>query len=176
VKRIEYKFLLLAIVTVLLGANLTVKAITAVELGSDPGFDIMNKDSRPIWAALVVDGKFLGTLRINSNAAVTKIIDPSKDIVIGVYYSDPGSVSLGFFAQILDKVEINPKPDFIFGFEPSARGKTKYLTWNPAKHNKPNMNFYPQTGPLMGFLGKSEGGYSLKYNVKQADIRLKATK
>lgn len=44
--------------------------------------------------------------------------------------------------------------------------KTRYVTYNPAK--KPYM--YPQTGPLMGFLGKTESGLSLKSNVKQSDI------
>src|SRR5579871_3431439 len=37
-------------------------------------------------------------------------------------------------------------------WELDANGKTKYITYNPQK--KPAV--YPQTGPLMGFMGKTE--------------------
>ena len=49
----------------------------------------------------------------------------------------------------------------------NAPGKTKYLTWNPAK----SPYLYPQTGPLMGLLSRTSSGYPLAVNVKQSDIR-----
>ena len=51
-------------------------------------------------------------------------------------------------------------------WELDANGKTKYITYNPQK--KPAV--YPQTGPLMGFMGKTESGLSLKNNLSSSNI------
>ncbi|HLJ31838.1 MAG TPA: hypothetical protein VKU36_05340 [Candidatus Babeliales bacterium] len=53
-------------------------------------------------------------------------------------------------------------------FSVNAPGKTKYLTWNPAKYPA----LYAQTGPLMGLLGKTESGLPLKNNIKSSQIKL----
>ncbi len=49
----------------------------------------------------------------------------------------------------------------------NAPGKTKYLTWNPEK--KPSL--YPQTGPLLGLMGKTQSGLSLKDNISSSMIK-----
>ena len=46
---------------------------------------------------------------------------------------------------------------------------TKYVTWNPSK----SPALYTQTGPLMGFMGKTESGLSLKNNVRSGAIQEK---
>jgi hypothetical protein len=59
-------------------------------------------------------------------------------------------------------------------FNINAPGKTKYLTWNSAK--QPFL--YPQTGPLMGLMGrynpsgkgKTESGLPLNNNVSEEQI------
>ncbi|HXW53566.1 MAG TPA: hypothetical protein VEL47_05635, partial [Myxococcota bacterium] len=53
----------------------------------------------------------------------------------------------------------------------NAPGRTKYLTWNPAKFPSDAHEFlYPQTGPWLGLLWVTESGFSLKKNVSQSDI------
>lgn len=51
-------------------------------------------------------------------------------------------------------------------WELDANGKTKYVSYNPEKR----VAVYPQTGPLMGFMGKTESGLSLKNNLSASNI------
>jgi hypothetical protein len=55
-------------------------------------------------------------------------------------------------------------PEFSVKINPT--GKTKYITFNPGKTPK----LYPQTGPWLGLLGKTESGLSLKNNIQQSDL------
>ena len=48
----------------------------------------------------------------------------------------------------------------------NAPNKTYYLSYTPTK----SPSLYPQTGTLMGLLGKSDSGFSLKNNLKSSDI------
>jgi hypothetical protein len=48
----------------------------------------------------------------------------------------------------------------------NAPSKTYYLSYTPTK----SPSLYPQTGTLMGLLGKSDSGFSLKNNLKSSDI------
>lgn len=52
-------------------------------------------------------------------------------------------------------------------FTINAPGKTKYLSWDPAK----SPSLYPQTGTLFGLLGKTKSGLSLKNNVSSSEIK-----
>lgn len=51
-------------------------------------------------------------------------------------------------------------------FTINAPGKTKYLTWDPTK----KIPLYPQTGPLIGLLNKTESGWSLQNNLAASQI------
>ncbi len=64
-------------------------------------------------------------------------------------------------------LELNDNPS-ICSFTINAPGKTKYLSWNPENSKGP---FYPQTGPLMGLMGKTESGLSLKNNITSSQIK-----
>lgn len=54
-------------------------------------------------------------------------------------------------------------------WELDANGKTKYVTYNPGSP-KERKAVYPQTGPLMGIMGKTESGLSLKNNISLSNI------
>lgn len=154
--------------------NLNSSAVQAAPEG--PGFDIMNKTNKSIWVTFVVAGELVETKWIRPETRLSKDIDSKKDLILGIYDSQPKeAVSLGIMSKLAGKVEITPKPDYVYGFASSAHGKTKYLTWNPAKHKTPAKSLYPQTGTFLGWSGKSEAGYSLKNNVSQDQISLKTS-
>jgi hypothetical protein len=67
---------------------------------------------------------------------------------------------------------LEEKPS-ICSFTIDAPGKTKYLSWNPGSGKG---SFYPQTGPLMGLMGKTQSGLSLKKNITSSQIKLEVCK
>jgi hypothetical protein len=58
----------------------------------------------------------------------------------------------------------HPRGTYAYTIRPGH--KTVYLTFNPEK----SPAVYPQTGPLKGFLGKTETGLPLKNNVSASNI------
>jgi hypothetical protein len=62
--------------------------------------------------------------------------------------------------------EILKQNKIISRFTVNAPGKTKYLSLDLAK----TPSLYPQTGPLLGLMGKTKSGLSLKNNVTSSEI------
>jgi len=112
-----------------------------------PGFEIFNKATNPITVTLFVNDKFMRTRDVAHQGKFEENIDVNQPIQIGIY-NKVTKISTGFISR-----EITPSPDYFY--EINAPGKTKYVTWNPAK----SPSLYSQTGPLMGLTGKTESGY-----------------
>lgn len=123
-----------------------------------PGFEVYNKASNPITITIFIDGAFERYADINAGGKFLKDIDVKKPMQIGIY-NKVTKISTGTFSR-----EITPKPDFFYDL--NASGKTKYLTWNPAK----SPALYPQTGTFMGMSGKSDSGYPLSANLSASQI------
>lgn len=143
-----------------------------------PGFQISNKTESPIWTTLVLGNTIVsnqdeyGRDQIAPGEKLTMEIDTNKDVMVGVYLSDPENVTLSS-----DKINgLMPKPDYLYATTESARGKTKYFSWNPAKHNSSAKYLYPQTGRLSGLVKVSSSNYSLSNNVKQFHVVLKESR
>lgn len=123
-----------------------------------PGFEVFNKSTNPITITIFMDGKFLKYANIGSNQKFVQDIDVKQPMQLGIY-TQTTKISTGTFSR-----EIEPKPNFFYSI--NAPGKTKYLTWNPAK----TPTLYPQTGTFMGLSGKSDSGYPLSSNLTQGQI------
>lgn len=126
-----------------------------------PGFELYNKASNTITAVILVDGE-LTTQDVLSNKKFLVTVDTNKPIRLGIYNQPTKNVSTTFMSGAL-----TPQPNAVY--ELIAPGKTKYVTWNPAK----SPALYPQTGTLMGLSGKSDSGYPLGSNLGQSQIILK---
>jgi hypothetical protein len=126
-----------------------------------PGFEIYNKASSAISVAIIIDGK-LTAVNIASNGKYILDIDVNKPVRLGIYNKQTSGISTTFLTGA-----ITPQPDKVY--ELNAPGKTKYLTWNPAK----SPFLYPQTGTYLGLSGKSDSGYPLSSNLSQNQIVLK---
>ena len=70
-------------------------------------------------------------------------------------------LSTKLLIQVSTKANPSPKAFII-----DAPGKTKYLSWDSAK----SQPLYPQTGPLLGLLGKTKSSLSLSNNLKAENI------
>ena len=124
----------------------------------DPGFEFVNKATQPVSIALVVNGQLTNATVPAGKKFSTST--PLADIIqFGIYEKQTDNVTLHPSSGSL-----MPQPTRIYTL--NAPGKTKYITWNPAK----SPNLYPQTGTLMGWSGKSDSGYSLKNNMSQSQI------
>ena len=126
-----------------------------------PGFELYNKASGTITAAILIDGE-LTTQDVLPNKKLLKTVDTSKPIRLGIYNEPTKNVSTTFISGAL-----TPQPNFVY--ELNAPKKTKYVTWNPSK----SPALYPQTGTLLGLSGKSDSGYPLGSNLGQSQIILK---
>ena len=125
-----------------------------------PNFELFNKAATPIRFKITSSGlheeitgfvksqgKFPGSINSKGTAQITIIPDAT-----GKENKEPSESDYKYSGETYDI---------------TSEGKTIYLTWNPAK--KPTL--YPQTGPLMGFMGKTESGYSLSNNIKAPAIK-----
>ncbi len=138
-----------------------------------PGFQITNKTESPIWISLIIGDHIQSNQdeynrdQIASGEKLTmEIQDLNKDMMIAVYTQDPEIVTF-------DGSNLTPRPTYIFATTEGARGKTKYLTWNPEKHNMMSKYLYPQTGRLAGMVKVSRSNYNLDNNIKSFQLKLK---
>lgn len=153
----------------LLGLN----AVSSVAAQASATFEIMNKSTSPIWVSVFNDGKPLsevvqrvGAKGFGAVAITSNKIDASKDTKLVIWTSNPGQVELGKKYIFAGATTLKPAPDYTYTF---VKNKDILVTFNPGDARG---NLYPQTGPLMGFLGKTESGLSLDNNIKRDDIRL----
>lgn len=126
-----------------------------------PGFEFYNKASQPVSIALIIKGT-LTTADVPASGKYVKDVDLSDTIRLGVYNKKTTGISTAFMSDA-----ITPQPDKVY--ELNAPGKTKYLSYAPAK----TPALYPQTGTFMGLSGKSDSGYPLGSNLSQSQIVLK---
>ena len=89
------------------------------------------------------------TFKVDPNQALQDNIDTSADISLNI-----------------------TSPKYEASFKLKCNGKTAYVSWNTAK----KMPLYPQTGPLMGLMGKTESGLSLSNNIKSSDFGVSVVK
>ena len=113
-----------------------------------PVIEIYNKSNNVIKVTI-----FAGPNRVSTDAVVY-----SNDTWKPTQAVDPNSV-----------LDIHITDGRVYHFNIQAPGKTKYLTWNPAK----SMPLYPETGPLLGLMGQTKSGLSLKNNVSSSQITQK---
>ena len=148
----NYLFLIIVTITATLKVNaggITTKEQWHEKFG--PGFQIQNKSNSQL-SIIVSTGKKFAPYNIQPNKTETVKVFPEAPLEIQVYTSK------------------QTNPDDVYTID--AKGKTKYLTWNPNKYNTEEKYLYPQTGTYGGLTGKTAtGGYSLSNNVTQANIK-----
>jgi hypothetical protein len=128
-----------------------------------PGFELYNKAPQTISIALIINGKFT-TKNIGAGEKFSQQVDLKDTIRLGIFNKQTPNISTALGSGIITQLTITPQPDAIYDL--NAPGKTKYITWNPAK----SPTLYPQTGTYMGLSGKSDSGYPLGSNLQQSQI------
>lgn len=160
-------------------------------VASEPGFELINKADAPIWFSLTNGSTIDVQLkRLDSGAGFgakigrigaalsdqltegSEIIDINKPTRLFIWINEPaGKVTFSekwwSFSDSVPRVK--PDPDYVYTFKP---GKTMYLTWDKKKFLR------PQTGPLGGYLRKTDSGFPLTNNVNDSkdEIILKFSK
>ena len=149
------KIILLSIISIVLFFNS--KSIEAAPQG--PGFEIYNKAPNPISIKIRISGgKFGNMIIVPSGGKFAQEINLEAPITLAIY--KPLQKQEGILDWELPFIPADYLCDI------NTPGKTKYVTWNPAK----TPSLYPQTGILMGLLGTSDSGYSLSNNIAQGNI------
>ena len=140
------KHLKLIMLFIMLGTGLiyTYKSTCQTATEKGPGFEIQNQSNLNIMFKLFIKGKQIVDTKLAPGNIWQWVIDLNDPIAIEVY--EPSS------RTIQNKIEID------------AKGKTKYLVWNPKKFNKPARYFFPQGG-------RSDFRFFLEDNIDQADIK-----
>lgn len=119
---------------------------------SAPNIEIYNKSNEEITVLITnVDNQVPRAITVPKGMAVKYDADINSELRFEIW-----SLSKLNEKRFLATATIN------------APGKTKYLTWNPEK--KPSL--YPQTGPLLGLMGKTQSGLSLKDNLSPSMIKI----
>jgi hypothetical protein len=146
------KIILLSIISIIAFSNLQL-VNAAIEAPQGPGFELYNKASHPITIeSSIIGTRFKQMATVAPNGKFPLKIDLDAAITLGIY--NPRKTAQEMML---------PADYFYTIYSP---GKTKYVTWNPAK----NPSLYPQTGRFMGFSGISDTGYSLGNNLRASEI------
>jgi len=131
----------------------------ATSMQADPNFEFYNKDKANGRAKITLwvgNENIVNDKIVDSDEIYQATIDPQKNVTLIVFTVDQ---KYRYFTL-------------------NAPGKTKYLSWDMSKEPKP---LYPQTGPLMGLMGrynpfgagKTETGLPLNNNVQNKQIEEK---
>ena len=126
--------------------------IASTNIDAATNFELYNKANGPIGVMLGSQQYF-----VQSMQQLPLTVNTSSTIYVEVYPDTNSPAELR-----MKMAEFNPNK-----FSINAAGKTVYLSWNPSK----SPSLYPQTGPLMGLMGKTESGLSLSNNVKSSEIK-----
>jgi hypothetical protein len=108
-----------------------------------PGFEIQNQSQLNIMFRLFSKDKKVVDAKIAPDNVYQWEINLNDPLTIEVYEPRTKTVQ--------NRIKID------------AKGKTKYLVWNPKKFNKPAQYFFPQ--------GNNDSKFFLENNVDQADIK-----
>jgi len=138
------------VVSLITIALLCLHAPQKAEVSHEPTVEIYNKTSQDLGVTIVnLDNGIINTITI------------------------PGKQAQKYNAHIDSRLKFEmwspTNPNQALGiFSISAPGKTKYVSFDPAK----SPALYPQTGTLMGFGEKTKSGLSLKNNITSHDIKV----
>ncbi|HLJ31830.1 MAG TPA: hypothetical protein VKU36_05300 [Candidatus Babeliales bacterium] len=130
-----------------------VTLLTTQCIFSEPVIEIYNKTNESIQVD-IADGS-------SRKDITTAYVNPNEQWNSG----DRTTITLNTKLLMQVSTKANPSPK---AFMIDAPGKTKYLSWDPAK----SQPLYPQTGPLLGLLGKTKSGLSLSNNINTENIAL----
>jgi DnaJ domain len=124
----------------------------AQQLFSEPVIEIYNKTNESIQVNIA------DVIGNTTKDITTAYVAPAQQ-----WNSGARAITLNnkLHIEVATKANSTPKAFII-----DAPGKTKYLSWDSAK----SQPLYPQTGPLLGLMGKTKSGLPLNNNVKAENI------
>lgn len=143
-KSIHNKFLAALLFSILSSLSFSAQA-------AEDNFELYNKAKYEIRLFIKIGDEKAKYYDIPSGQAGQMMVPNDKPIYLTI--RDKEAVVKGQLAS-----------EFYVKIKPTA--KTKYITFNPDKSPK----LYPQTGPWLGLLGKTESGLSLKNNFQESDL------
>jgi hypothetical protein len=128
---------------------------------NDPNFEIYNKSKEDIKVVITTTGE--------------RTMDPVKrEIRIANNRKEKTVAKEGTWRETLPStlaavgvMVIDGDGKHEFSIQREEATETIYLSWNPEKSTA----LYPQTGPLMGLLGKTKSGLPLKNNISSNQIK-----
>jgi hypothetical protein len=141
------------LITVILG-------MTACNMHAVPTFELYNKATQPIGVIIQESGY---------PRREKHIIQPKEQLSLDINITHTLYISIFASTNTLEELH-HKNENEAYTFRINALGKrTAYLTWNPTK--RPYL--YPQTGPWLGFWGRTESGWPLdkKTNIDQSQIK-----
>ncbi|HLJ31887.1 MAG TPA: hypothetical protein VKU36_05605 [Candidatus Babeliales bacterium] len=123
---------------------------TLIVLSADMNFELYNKEKDSI--AIQLNGQTYPVPGISTKQTLQLNVDPTREMSL--------------------VINSNTFESQRFTIDASPQRETIYLTWNPADTSK-RSPLYPQTGPWLGLLGKTESGLALdkSKNVTADEIR-----
>lgn len=133
------------------GLIYTYKSIAVETISQGPGFELRNQSQLNIAFRLFVKNKKVADAKLAPNNIYQWEINLDDPIAVEVY--EPSS------KNIFNKIEIN------------AKGKTKYIAWDPKRYNKPARYFFPQKRDDVLAPDVPVSRFNLDNNVDQADIK-----
>jgi hypothetical protein len=110
-------------------------------------FELYNKANKEITVTMKVGTTKKQVFRIPAGYAGQRNITDNQPVYL-LIQEEPG-ISVNIYKKIL------------------PTDKTKYITFTPGK----SPNVYPQTGPYMGLMRKTESGLSLSNNIDKGYIQ-----
>lgn len=143
--------LLIPIILIAIALIYSYEPVSATTTESGPGFELRNDSKLNITFRLFVKGKKVADTKLAPRDAYQWEIDADDPIMIEVY--EP------LTKNILDKVVID------------AKGRTKYIAWDPKRYNKPALYFFPQKRDDISALDVPVASFNLNNNVEQTDIK-----
>ncbi len=157
-KNTKYIFISLASAVILLSSHIStiVAGVT-----HDPGFEVFNKSATPIQIIISLDKQPLKPVVISAGKKYSCAIELTRSVQLTIN-TQP--------AQLIDVRTKDKSKSMHYVYDLNAPGKTKYVSWNPDDKSHAANPLYPQTGPWMGLLGKTESGFPLGNNVTQSEI------
>ncbi|HEX4069329.1 MAG TPA: hypothetical protein VHX42_04480 [Candidatus Babeliales bacterium] len=149
------------------------------------------KNTKNIFVSILSAVAFFGASSVSASSAPTGSFDPVIELynknnesiqvnIIDLSSSGQKTIATAYPAadsqwnsgsRVIDMnsrllIELLKQNKLIARFSINAPGKTKYLSIDLSK----TPALYPQTGPLLGLMGKTKSGLPLKNNVSSSQI------
>jgi hypothetical protein len=125
----------------------------------DKKFEVYNKSLKSLWYRLTSKDNQGNEVKSNifrswPTDAQKRDLDTNYETSLELWKMDPKEKE--------SAPGVLPKADWIYKFP--GGGKTIYVTWDNTEILR------PETGPLLGKLGKTQSGLSLANNIKKEEI------